>query len=84
MKYLLPTLLLTSCTTIEHTKQDALDTCPYVEMEYAPGTIVHFSVDEEHHRSARAGCVRHYGEGACLAKITKTADRTYQVVCRRK
>jgi hypothetical protein len=83
MKFL-TVLLLAGCTTLEHTKQDALDTCPYVQMEYAEGTIVHFSVDEEHHRAARAGCIRHYGPKFCLAKITKTADRSYQVICKKQ
>jgi len=39
--------------------------------------------DKPHVDLARKGCIRNYGEGACLIRITKTARLSYQAICRR-
>ena len=81
MKYI-AFILLTGCSTID--KLDMRSQCPYVETTYIGGVLPSITVDEENQGKARLGCVRQYGEGACLSKFTKTGDLQYQAICRRK
>lgn len=60
-----------------------LSACPFVRMELREDSEPDRKVDEQHQRDAERGCVKYYGTGACLTRFIKTADRSYQAVCRR-
>jgi hypothetical protein len=83
MKYLL-TVLLAGCTTASPSKMLA----PQMDRKCdAPEILSQQSVDEvdrEHAVHAQRGCIKFYGEGACLVKLIKKGERNYYAICRRQ
>jgi len=73
---------LFGCSSID--RLDMISQCQYVETEYVGGVLPSITEDAKQQGSARLGCVKHYGEGACLTRFTKTGDLQYQAICRRK
>lgn len=57
------------------------DICPFED--WVGITTENAKEFEEHAGYARAGCIRHYGEGACLIRLTYLGERSYHATCRR-
>jgi hypothetical protein len=83
MKYLLLAVLLVGCTTTSPSKMLA----PQMDRKCdAPEIISKDPVDntdKQHMGYAQKGCVKYYGEGACLVKLIKKGERNYYAVCRK-
>lgn len=75
-------LVLSGCSSID--RLDMISQCQYVETEYVGGVLPSITEDAKQQGNARLGCVKHYGEGACLTRFLKTGDLQYQATCRRK
>jgi hypothetical protein len=73
-------IVATSCSTTEPAKPR----CSYVPIGYMQNVMPEFKVDEFHRDSAEQGCIRRYGEHACLVSFVKTGDRSYQALCRKE
>jgi hypothetical protein len=57
--------------------------CPPIHWEYKDDAKRDAAYDDDLIEGLRAGCVRHYGEGACLIKVIKTGQYSFHVICRR-
>lgn len=72
-------LMLSSCATSEPVY--IKDPCPAVQLINTEGAS--FEELSTHAKMAKEGCIRHYGPGACLTKLTRISERNYHAICRR-
>ena len=75
--------LMFSCKSSEKVYAESVIDCPATVWKYISNAEPGESDSRAEH-GARLGCIRHYGEGACLVVITKTGPFSYYAICRSK
>lgn len=78
--------LIAGCSSPEKHEQEYWEkyNCPIVVWKYLSTADKKNQDDWFAEQGARRGCIRYYGEGACLVSMTKTGKDSYYAICRRK